>query len=330
MSTMHGIYKFYQNGELVGEAKNSLTETGRILAIKTLMGAIPSFANSISVGVSSTANQAAVNGLIPDTDLSFRTSSTVVYGSNLDPTVTNDALVFKGKISDPLSYRIWEVGLFADPLVNGEKTYRDEVLLAFESSDFLKRTVSGTTYLLTDPAYLALTPTTKLIPYSTSGDGSLFRIGDYGLYLTAGQTVFTNNVFTGLDTFDSKDLLKIAYYAKGTVSGTVSVTFTDISGSTKTYQFTESSLSAKYNVQSLAIDSPTSSTGTGFNWANISQITLTCASRDFILDGLKLERVNKIPVNYGMLSRAVLVSPITKLSNVPLDIEYYLTLGFNV
>lgn len=317
-----GLFKFYQNGELIGEAQNSLTQVGRILAIKTLMGAIPSFGTSIGVGVSSVGNQTAVDGLIPDTRLGFKVASSPVIGSNLDNNPNYDVILFKSKLTDSLSYRIYEVGLFSDPLLSGATGYKDELVLGFENEDNLYLVSNGT--FLNDDSY---TDNTNIFitgaNHTTYGDK--FRIGRRALVLNGSGAVGTSNGFVGLDQYDDLDKVTLSFYSAGGV--TIAARFyTD--NSYRQYTFTSST--SGYHVISSDLGAGTTS-GSGFDWASISKVEVqrTSGSSYAVLDGLKLENVNLLDTNRGMVSRAVLPTPIVKLSNIPVDIEYTLRIGFN-
>lgn len=305
-----GTYKFYQNGELVAESENKLTETGRILALKTLMGAIPNIGGSIAVGIDSTAN--TTSGVYATNKrLGFRVCSSPVISSNVSVADSTDVLVFKGRIDDPSSYRIYEVGLFSDPLPAGATTNKVEVLINFETSDNL-----------TDSDGSALSDNGRLISLD---DSSNFRNGETALQIDSGETVKSNNSISGLDTFNNTDLINIAYYAAA--SGSIDVTFyTDASNYSK---FRFSHASSGYKVASLEKGStPQSSSGT-IDWASISYITFTANSGSIILDGIRFENADITDTNNGLVSRTVVSGGLQKYSGIPLDIEYYLRVDFN-
>lgn len=310
-----GIFKFYQNGELIGEQRNNLTETGRILAIKSLMGALPSFGNTLAIGVDSTANTLSGN-LATNNRLGFQVAKAPVVASFLDTSVTYDGLVFKAKIEDPSSYRIQEAGLVSEPLGNGGSSYKSETLLSFEPSDNLE-SPAGTSLI----GVAASGTNTAII--TTSDDPTNFKIGDKALRIASGGTVTVNKTFTGLDSYANTDLLNVAYYAN--TGAVVTITFYSNSATTA---FTLSSGTATYKVASMALSSGTV-TGT-FDWGNITKITIASATSWAILDGIRLEAVSRIDSNSGLISRTAFSSTITKVAGIPLDIEYYLRLGFNV
>jgi hypothetical protein len=312
MTMTEGIFKFYQNGELIAESRNNITETGRVLAIKTLLGALPSFGNSIVIGVDSTANTLS-GGLATNTELGFEVASTQVTSSHLSDESAYDGLVFRATLSDPSSYRFIEAGLYANPLISGSQDYSEKTLISFEPTDILETTAGASLPTTGDVTRL----------YSLS-DSSNFRIGDYALQLKPAVTVVVNQQAIGLEKYLNTDLISLAFYSEG--SSTVSVDFY----SNSAYQRYSFSGAAGYNVVSIEKGSPTSTSGTGFDWSIITSIRVSAITSDVLLDALKISSPSRVDTNNGLISRTVLPSVVTKLSNTPLEIEYYLRLGFNV
>lgn len=317
-----GVFKFYQNGELIGEAQNSLTQTGRILAIKTLMGAIPNFGTSLGVGVGEIAN--TMDGtLATDYRLGFRVATAPVIGTNIDNEEEYDAILFKAKLTDNLFYRIKEVGLFSDPLLSGATGYKEELILAFENGDNLYNNTDGA--YLTDDSYNDSTAFFTTIADNTYVD--YFRIGRRALVLKDATQIITTKSFIGLDQYDDLDKITLAFGRVGSGTSVVKVRFYT-NDAYKEYTFSGSS---NYNVVSVDLGSVTTTSGSGtFNWENITKVMVYKSSgNEVVLDGLKIENVNLLDTNRGMVSRAVLPGTgITKLANVPVDIEYTLRIGF--
>lgn len=306
---LFGTYKFYQNGELIAEQENKLTETGRILALKTLMGAIPNFGGSIAVGIDETANTVS-GSYATNKRLGFRVCSSPVISSNASVSSGKDLLVFKARIDDPSSYRIREVGLFADPLPAGATTNRLEVLLNFEDSEGL---VFGGA-------------SSELIDSTDATYGSFFRNGNSALKLVAGETVTSNTQISGLETFDNEDFINFAYYAAGT--GSVDVTFYVNASNYSTFRFSHTG--AGYKVSTLKKGStPQASSGTLGDWSNISYVSFTANTAVAVLDGIRFENAEIQDTNNGMISRTALSSAIEKYAGIPIDIEYSLRVDFN-
>jgi hypothetical protein len=312
MTMIEGIFKFYQDGELIAESKNNITETGRILAIKTLLGALPNFGSSLAIGVGETANVLS-NGLATETALEFEVAATPVVSSHLSSSYDYDGLVFKATLSDPQGYRFTEAGLYSDQLSSGIQDFRAETLVSFEASETLETT--GGSALPTSG------DVTRLYTYDENQN---FRIGDSALQVKASGTVVVNQQFFNLGGYLNTDLISLAFYSEG--SSTVNVDFY----SNAAYQRYSYTGATGYNVESIEKGSPSSTSGTGFDWSNITSIRVSAATSDVLLDAIKFKNVNRLDTNNGLISRTVLPSVITKLSNTPLEIEYYLRLGFNV
>ena len=80
-----GTYKFYIDNELVAEKNNALTTAGRTIAIKSLLGIIPSFAGTMAYGISGKPNSiSASTSLITDNSLQFELGRAAVIGSSLN------------------------------------------------------------------------------------------------------------------------------------------------------------------------------------------------------------------------------------------------------
>ncbi len=63
-------------------------------------------------------------------------------------------------------------------------------------------------------------------------------------------------------------------------------------------------------------------------WSDINEISIH-SSADVVIDAVRFNNIDSVDTIYGMVSRAVLSTPITKESNSVLDIEYYLSMAFN-
>lgn len=394
---IEGIYKFFQDGECIGEHKNNITETGRVLAIKTLMGAIPNFGGSIHLGVDGSLNtfgytptQIVVSGTTPsqtvvltvashtlsvgntisiagitasgitamngttqiitattsttitficttsitnatystagtlgtfgqlatNTRLGFRVNSTPVLSSNINNSVSYDAILFKAKVEDPMAYKIYEVGLYSNGLINGTTNSKGQMLVGFEPSEAVDS--SGNTF-----------PTTGSVTrFVTSAENSNFRIGSYGLQVLASGTAQTLTSYD-LGYVEQNDYINLAYYANGSGGSpttTAKVTFYTDASNYVTYTFTPTATG--YFVQSALISSG-SFTGT-MNWSSIQKIVFTATTNTIIFDGLRIEKASIIDTINGLVSRSsISSSPITKNAGSPLDIEYHMRISFN-
>lgn len=394
---IEGIFKFFQDGKCIAEQKNNITETGRILAIKTLMGAVPNFGGSLHLGVDGSYNtythtpsSIAVSGssgsytvvittstphnfsvgnvisisgitasgltslngrvetitaisavspytltfvstvttitgtsfssglgtfgaLATNTRLGFRVNATSVLSSNIDNSVTYDAILFKAKVDDPMAYKIYEVGLYSDTLSGGAISSKGQLLCGFESGEIL---LDSGADLPTSGAV------TRMI---TTADSANFRIGSQALQVITTTPAKTFSSFDLSSTTES-DLINLAYYANG--AGDAKVTFYSGTGTSNKAVYTFTATAAGYYIQSLARSAGVV-TGSMGDWSNITKITFEAATSTMIFDGLRIEKPNIVDTINGLISRTALTTPITKNLNTPLDIEYHMRLSFN-
>ena len=153
-----------------------------------------------------------------------------------------------------------------------------------------------------------------------------FRIGDSCLQVKSGGSAKINQQFFGIEKYLNTDLISLAFYAEG--SGSVDITFYTDASNFSTFRFTAAS--SGYKVVSVEKGStPQASSGT-IDWSNITSIEVSATGTDVLLDAIKLKVTSRLDTHNGLISRTVLPDVITKLSNTPLEIEYYLRLGFNV
>ena len=61
----------------------------------------------------------------------------------------------------------------------------------------------------------------------------------------------------------------------------------------------------------------------------INKVTITMTTTGLVLDGIKFDDTDNVDINYGLISRTALATPIQKSAGEPITIEYYLVLGFN-
>lgn len=319
-----GTYKFYLDGKYVGEQKNSITRAGRSIILKSLLGTIPTVGGEIHIGIGATANGSPdSNGLIPDNILNFDIGAAPVRMSYLDNSSNYDALVFKARFGSVTSerYRIYELGLFPGNSTEASAGLRETSLFSGSVAD-------GWQGLLVNSG--SSVPSTSC--YITSALTSYtFRVGDTALFVKAGETVSVNVDQTklasiNLDRLNSVDTLAIAYSKLTADAPTVTVRFKTTSDDYFTAIYTLSG-SEVYGISTVTVGNMTT-TGNP-NWANINSVTVTSTTKDVVIDAIRFNDIDTIDTAYGMVSRAVLSTPIVKESNSVLDIEYYLSMGFN-
>jgi hypothetical protein len=311
---MRGFYKIYKGDTLVCQQNNALTIVGRSLILKSLLGLIPSVGGSIAIGVDGAANPALnTNKLIDLNTMSFSIGQSPVQLAALDRTDNIDSLVFKTTINDPLKYTIYEVGLYPEAIENQIIQFADLLLFNGESDDGWTEGVEELS-----------SKTTGSRMISEDIVNGTYRIGNEAVYIDSGSTIFSTIFSKNFTDFSDKDLLKLAVDPTGT-SGSLLIKFeTD---DTNYYSKTFTISSGNYQILSCAKDEIIA-TGTP-SWANINKISITMTSTGLVLDGIKFDDTDNVDVNYGLVSRTALATPIQKSAGEPITIEYYLVLGFN-
>jgi len=296
MNNMNGIYRVYENGVLIAEQKNKLTVLGRANALKAMLGSTQSFASSMGIGVDTTANETTTYHT--KTDLGFNVGKYPVISSSLGNTETYDALVYTARITDPSRYYITELGLFANKLTSGFEN-ENQVLFDFEDGDPFTL-INGAWYSTID------TPTPK------------FRIGNSCLRLTnsSGVAVFNSSI-VNLDNVAPYDEFCLA--ANFVTAVALTIKFESSSSDYAVYIFTPTATG--YNIISVA---KSSGTFTGnLDWSKINKVTIS-AGADVYLDGLRVKKYRTPDSTEGLVSRAVLATPIEKKFGSIIDIQYLL------
>jgi hypothetical protein len=272
---------------------------------------------SIVIGVDGKSNPALNSDKLIDlNNMGFSIGQSPVEVSTLDRTDNVDALVFKTTINDPLKYTIYEVGLYPESIQDQIVQFSDLLLFNGESDDGwtegsteLSSKVSGSRMISAD------------IP---DGNGGTYRIGNEAVFIAAGSTVFSTIFSKNFTDFSDKDLLKLAVDPTGT-SGNLRIRFETDDSNFYYKDFTISS--GGYQILSCAKNQIVA-TGTP-SWENINKISIIMTNTDLVLDGIKFDDTDNIDVNYGLVSRTALGTPIQKSAGEPITIEYYLVLGFN-
>jgi len=320
-----GVYKFYLDGEYVGEQENSITVAGRAIILKSIMGLVPTVGGEIHFGIGNTANgDTDTNGLITRNILDFDIASSEVRLSYLDNSDSFDAMVFKTQLGGTggsgEKYEIYEMGLFPGNSSSSQTSFRQNTLFSGASSDLWKE---GTTDIVSRAS--GVTDSCYIDAATATANGYSFRVGNTALFLKSGDTLTVNGPFNGLGLYNSADKLAVAFSKLS--AGTQTITMNFYSNSLNYYSAAISTSSGTtYGIGQKAFSEMTK---TGLpSWDNISYITIT-ANGDTVIDAVRFNDIDNLDTSYGMVSRAVLSTPIIKQANQVLDVEYYLSLAFN-
>ena len=212
-----GTYKFFVDGELIAEKDNAITTAGRSIAIKSLLGIIPSFAGTLAYGISDKPNSVdSTTRLITDNSLQFELGRAAVIGSSLNVSNNNDILVYTATINDPYQYTIHEVGLFPSGIRNANVGLAGELIFDFDRVDLFNKfgTASASSLVESIEARIG-NQLFNLVP--TDGVDS---------YLTYASS---DNTLAEIDRYVSQDTFRLAGFDFNTTTASVNIIFyTDI------------------------------------------------------------------------------------------------------
>ncbi|AXH68758.1 minor tail protein [Streptomyces phage SparkleGoddess] len=297
---MRGVYRFYQDGNLIAEQPNLITTEGQRLILRYLAGQSPSLGAAIGIGVSSVA--ATVN----DTMLGFEVERVPVNLRNAD--YTNTMVIFKGTIDQDVVVNIYEMGLWSAAANNLSGEFDSRLLTTFD---------------------LELEAWSNVVADTTANRTSIDAVR-----VNAGISSTTNaslDVDMDLSGYSANDTFLLAFSKPNNNINTIKLIFEDvIGGGNASLTKTVSSLGTGYNILQFRKGDFTI-TGT-FSWETITRMSFDVTAGGtagyVILDGLRVEDLDTPNQDFTLVSHAILGSPIQKTNVAPMDVEY--ALDFNV
>lgn len=269
-----------------------ITNDGKLRIRRWLPGGGSNIASTIVVGVGSTAEAAG------DTRLVFEVARVPVDIISYDN--VNNLLIFKGALDAAMVGKIYEIGLYTQPVNTVAGGYGSRLLTSFDQAT---ETWTNATW-----------------------DTTNVRIGTDSLkQAPTASTTVTSVLNTSLDLsgYSGADLFLLAYNVENANVSSIALRFkTD---SSNYYTFTISNPSSGYAVSSFAKSTATV-TGTP-NWSNITSVEVATTAKaagtaPVEFDGLRVEDIDSINPEYVMVAREVPASPITKVSGLVHEIEY--------
>lgn len=313
---IEGVYRFILDGQVIAEQKNALTQVGRPIAIKSLLGIIPNFAGVIAYGIGNQQNIISEStNLITNNKLQFEIGRTPVVGSSLELLNSTDILVYTGIIDSTSQYQIYEVGLYPGGITNTNADVAGSTIFDFDRVDLFIKTGTASGSFLADAVEARIG--TQLFSLSpTNGTDS---------YLTYAAT---NNSLSTIDNYISLDTFILSGLELKPSSSSVNFRFYTDNSNYFDYIFNTPSSSGYFIVSTekgsaIITGNP--------SWESITSVRIWNNSASAIyLDGLKIDYGSYLQDTLtGMISRAVLPSPVRKPAGIPLTIEYSLSIGFN-
>lgn len=275
-----------------------ITTEGKVLIKRYLANQAGPLAAAIAIGVGNTA------ATLSDETLEFE-----VERFNVDIVAydfIDNKLIFKGQLPAAVSGKIYEVGIFTSGTNLIAGNYGSKIITSFDAA-------------------------TEQWDVETF-ESIVARIGVDALKHTpvasATSTSSLDNIELDLSGYSSADKFVFAYNCDNAFTASVKFRFkVDLSNY---YEFNIAAPASGYHITSLAKSSATV-TGTP-NWEDIGSLSVVTtatgggtASVEF--DGIRIEDVDTVNPEYGMIARKVLSSPYVKVEGQAQEFEYALNIN---
>jgi hypothetical protein len=321
-----GRYKIYENGIEVCNQNNILTKFGKRFLTNYLAGSVNFSSKNIVIGLGDTTPTVNDNRL----DFEFYSSPVDVNSPNIDTDpitgITTYSIIYKTSLPNDVVGIIKEIGLFPSQSIT-KTDYSDRYISSFENSLSWVDSDGNNPTLVTSPtprlgSYLfQITAPTVSSPKTFSTKEYWFNT-DFDL---SGYSVYDSLTLAFRQADTNLDYIYIRFYSGDTdyyetrISGDASITSPNQPDKIKSVTLAELFGS---NTKSGSPDA-----------RSINKILVGIKSKSLTattvyLDGLKINDEDSFDPTYGLISRAVLTSPISKVSGKQMDIEYRLDLSF--
>lgn len=295
---MKGIYRFYQNGELVGSSENLITTEGKRLILRYLAGQAPDLGGAIGLGVGTTAASVA------DSRLTFEVDRATVTLKNAD--YNGNVVIFKTTIPQESIYKIYEACLWSTSS-SVDTEFESRILSTFDLD------VESWSNMSVDSSIAR-----------TSADSG--RV-DAGASATVSARLI---VETDLDGYSNNDSFLLAFQKVNANITDLSLVFENETGGSFKLTKSITALPIGYNI--LAFNKGEFVPTGNISWDAITKfgvdVKAGVSAGYVILDGIRVEDLDTVSLDHVMVSRSVLAAPLTKTAIAPMDIEY--ALEFNV
>lgn len=159
-----------------------ITTQGKSIIFRYLAGYLPRIAESIAIGVGSTAEN------VNDTALKFESNRVPVSVTSID--IVNDKLIFKGVIPQEFVGKIYEVGLWYG--APAQAVGASSLIVTFDSA------------------------TEEWIP--ATWETTVTRIGEDALQVAGGSSSTLSDIVLDLSAFSDADFISLAYNADASIN----------------------------------------------------------------------------------------------------------------
>lgn len=308
-----GTYIFYQDGKEIYRSSNVITKFGKRFIANFIAGTISGSDRDMALGIDTTA------ATDEDTRLGFEFYRIPVEISSTDiqtvSSVTTYSVVYKSTIPQDIAGQINEIGLY--PNTRSSINNFDSKFLA-DFSDRLDWQISSGA----NPDYDI-----------TAGRA---KIGDSLLTFSSNTTSaqeYTNTTSLDLSGYSVNDSIRLAYYKNNDNLQNIILKLYSSNSDYYTTTITPAG-GTGYKITSDILLSTVFGTPTGTpDKTNINKIGITITptssnSTSVGMDGLRINDEDTFDPIFGLISRSVLGTTLTKLAGRAVDVEYKLDLDF--
>lgn len=315
-----GEYIFYEDGKEIYRSPNLITKFGKRFITTYLAGNVSFVEKDLAVGIGNATDLALAD---TNTRLAFefyRLPSSFGTVDIFTSGTTTYSVVYKSTIPQDVAGIIKEIGLYPKNRTS-VNNYDSRYLSDFENN----REWYDASNITINPE-LVTSPTPRIgermieLKFNVGDTTSTTREFKYniGSFDMSGYSVNDNVVLAFNRANTNSNRIRIKFYSSPT-----SYVYGDITPAIVGDDIEPISMSSILSNQVGTPDvSAISSIGIEVRRASAA------SAATIYLDGLRINDQDTFDPTFGLISRSILSSPITKVAGRPLDIEYKITIGF--
>ena len=311
-----GTYIFYQDGKEIYRSSNLITKFGKRFLTNFIAGNIEDPSKDMAFGIKSTA------ATVDDTRLGFEFYRLPILLTATDiqtvDATTTYSVVYKATIPQGVAGVISEVGLY--PSTRKSINNYDSKFI----SDF-DNLLDWLSYTGFNPEVVQNTSTNI---YAKVGD-NILKMSSNG---TSAEE-YVSNTKLDLAGYSLNDTIKLAYYKFDDNLDTISIEFYHTNNDYYSVTITPPSGTGYQISDDITLGTLFTNSVNAADASQISKIGIVITPKsgqttDVGLDGLRINDEDTFDPIFGLISRSVLGSPLTKLNGRQVDVEYKLDLSF--
>lgn len=281
-----------------------ITTEGKNHIRRYLAGYVPAIAQSMSFGAGTRAEA------VTDIALQLESANAPIGLTNYD--FVGNVLVYKASVPDEFVGKIHEIGVYSLATDPAAGEFASRTLTTFDSA-----TESWVTSANADATFSATS--TRI------GADSMFM----GVAVSSSATNSLKGISADLSGYSSSDSFTFAFNTAN--ANTTQVRYRFMTDASNYYDFSLGAQAMGYRVVEVTKGSAVT-TGSP-NWGSINEIQITVTSgsggaSNVEFEAIRVEDKDALSLDYILVARKVLATPVTKIAGQPLDVEF--TLGVTI